>query len=226
MPRARVYIDANVFKFSATCLLRLLPREVLLDWGGAKHPSAVHGPVTLNPNDRITNNLELRREAELLPQVAALATGGLADFLINIETRMEGWGLPNLDSETGRFYGAPLTSVAAPVQYGRIMFGANVDYKEEQFTFLCSIRHERFDKLQRITGAYQGETRSNRNQLLDAFHLWCAEHNKCDFFLSLDFKLARMIVNSKVKPEVPVVRPSELLAALQDGNWLQPSGAY
>ncbi|MHB1796225.1 MAG: hypothetical protein ACYCPO_14780 [Acidobacteriaceae bacterium] len=224
MPKAKVYLDTNIFKFSATHLPRLRPREMIVDWGGTMQSVTVCDSVTVNPNDRI-NNSELRREAELLPQVAALATSGLADFLINTETRMEVWGLPDLDSSTGSFYGAHFTVVDAPVQYSRIMFGGNADYKEEQFDFLRSLRHERFGELQRITGAYQGETRINRNQLLDAFHLWCAEHNSCDFFLSLDFKLARVIEKSKGKPKVPVVRPSELLAAIQDGNWVQLSRA-
>jgi hypothetical protein len=195
MTKARVYIDANILKFSATSLLRFRPREVMVDWGGKRQPLTVHDPVTVNPNDGIANNPELRREAELLAKVAALAASGIVDFLINIETQMEVWGLPNLDSETGSFYGAPHTLIAAPVQYGRIMFGGNDDYKKEQFNFLRSLRHERFGELQRITGAYQGETKINRNQLLDAFHLWCAEHT------------------------------SELLAALQEENWIRPTGA-
>jgi hypothetical protein len=128
---------------------------------------------------------------------------------------MEVWGLPSLDSETGDFYGAKVSSVDAPVQYGRIMFEANSDYKEEQFRFLSSIKHDRFRELQRITGAYQGERKLNRNQLLDAFHLWCAEHNKCHFFLTLDFTLAKIVAKSKAKPRVPVLKPSEVLTALK-----------
>jgi hypothetical protein len=221
MPKAKIYLDANVFKFSATHLVQFRPREVIITWGGIARPSTVHNPVIVNPNDAIENP-ELRREADLLPQVAELAATGLADFLINIETKMEVWGLPSLDSQTGGFYGAPVTAVDAPIQYGRVMFGGPTDYKEEQFSFLCSLRHERFRELQRITGAYQGETKTNRNQLLDAFHLWCAEHNKCDFFLSLDFKLARVIGKSKNKPKVPIIKPSELLNALREGADRQP----
>jgi hypothetical protein len=214
MSRTRIYLDSNVFKFSATKLLRFRPREVAVDWGGTRQSETVHDPVNVNPNDRIDNNPELRREAELLPQVAILAASGLADFLINSETLLEVGGLPNLDSATGRFYGAAYMVADAPVRYGRTVFGGNVHYKDEQFNFLRSLRHERFDQLQRVTGAYQGETKVNRNQLLDAFHLWCAEHNGCEYFLSLDFKLARVISNSKSKSLVRVVRPSELLAVL------------
>ena len=54
---------------------------------------------------------------------------------------------------------------------------------QAQFKFLRSLNDERFRELQAITGAYQGEGKINRNQLLDAFHLWCAEGNGCDLFL-------------------------------------------
>jgi hypothetical protein len=147
--------------------------------------------------------------------VAAFAATEAASFATNVETKIELWGLPSLDSETGEFYGANVLSVDAPVRYGRIMFEANSDYKEEQFRFLSSIKHNRFHELQRITGAYQGEGKLNRNQLLDAFHLWCAEHNECNFFLTLDFKLAKVIAKSTAKPKVSVVKPSEVLAALK-----------
>jgi hypothetical protein len=218
MARSRVYIDANVFKFSATSLPRLRPREVETAWGPTKQLRTIHDFIIDNPNDRIKNNPELKREAELLSEVASLATVGLAEFVINVETRIEMAGLPNLDSETGRFYGAPLKDVDAPVQYGRIMFGGGTNYRDAQFDSLCLLKDKRFHELQCITGAYQGEMKRNRNQLLDAFHLWCAEYAKCDFFLSLDFKLARMIANSKVKPNVPVVKPSVLLMAVRSGD--------
>jgi hypothetical protein len=70
-----------------------------------------------------------------------------------------------------------------------------------------------------MTGAYQGGGKWNRNQLLDAFHLWCAEYNKSDYFLTLDFKLIRILgQNRKTRLPVRAVRPSELLAALESGN--------
>ncbi len=54
----------------------------------------------------------------------------------------------------------------------------------EQYNFLRSLDHGRFLELRRICGAEQGQ-KVNRNQLLDAFHLWCAEFNRCEYFLSL-----------------------------------------
>jgi hypothetical protein len=52
-----------------------------------------------------------------------------------------------------------------------------------------------------------------------------AEQDACDFFLSLDFKLARVIGTSKNKPKVSIVRPSQLVAALGCGEWSEPSPA-
>jgi len=179
----------------------------------------------VSPNERIKNP-ELKAEAEILPHVAALADAGLVIFQISIETQVELSGIPNLDSETGYFYGAPCEIIKAPVEYGRILFGGIEDWWGAQYKFLASLKHARFLQLQRITGAYQGEGKSvNRNQLLDAFHLWCAEQNKCDFFLSLDFKLAKVIERAKSKAAVPVVRPSQLLTAVRSGNWPQPGSS-
>lgn len=95
-----------------------------------------------------------------------------------------------------------------------MLYGGAGNWEDDQYDFLRSLDHERFVKLQKIAGAYQGRRPVNRNRLLDAFHLWCAEHNGADYFLSLDLKLARLIERSKSKPTVPVVRPSQLLAAV------------
>jgi hypothetical protein len=91
--------------------------------------------------------------------------------------------------------------------------GKKVDH---QFDFLCSLKHERFVELQRATGAFQGEDQlPNRNQLLDAFHLWCAESANAKYFLTMDDKLAKVVAKSKkVTPNVTLVRPRNLLAAL------------
>ncbi|MEE9584678.1 MAG: hypothetical protein V3W51_04275 [Candidatus Brocadiales bacterium] len=125
-----------------------------------------------------------------------------------------------MDSSTGKFYGAPYKMVDAPIKYERIMLGVSVDDpKDAQFEFLRSIRNDQFLELQKMVGAYQGKNKQNKNQLLDAFHLWCAEHNKCDFFLTLDFKLIRVLRNNRKHALlVEVVKPSELLGKLGVGT--------
>jgi hypothetical protein len=51
---------------------------------------------------------------------------------------------------------------------------------------------------------------------MDAFAIWCAESAGCDAFLSLDFKLARVIANDRKKRvKIRMVRPSEVVAMLE-----------
>ncbi len=221
MSKAKVFLDANVYKFSAVELPRLRPREVTINWGGQKRPYIVHDFVTVNPNESLgEDSAELKAEAELLPEVAGLAASGLVVFQITTELQVELANLPNLDSTTGHFFGADRDIVCPPVPYSRVLFGGfNGGVKRAQYELLCSLHHKRFLQLQRATGAYQGKNEINENQLLDAFHLWCAEHAGSDFFLSLDFNLAKATRNAKRAHTVPVVRPSELLMAVRAGSW-------
>jgi len=213
MSPPRVYLDTSVLKFSATRLPRLLPRNQRINWGGRVHEITVYESVYINPNLSIKNP-GLKAEAELLPKLAESGKLGQVSFVIQTETLVESWGLPKMDSTTGRFYGAPYQTVEAPIEYGRVVFGGPSDFKVLQFDFLVKLKSRRFLELQRFTGAYQGDRGQNRNQLLDAFHLWCAEYNRCDYFLTLDFKLIRMLRSRESAVRVRVVRPSELLAAV------------
>lgn len=211
----KVYVDANIFKFSATALPRLKPRLQTLNWGGIELEETVHDFVVENPNEKIENP-ELRAEADLLPELARFGTNRKVRYVVQVEAEFEAWGLPNMDSDSGRFYGAPVELVDAPITYGRVMVGGIENPRESQRGFLEGIQDKRFKELQKMTGAYQGENRPNGNQLLDAFHLWCAEHNGCDYFLTMDFSLIKVILsNRKRKLGVNLVRPSELLSEVQ-----------
>lgn len=148
----------------------------------------VYDEVVVNPNDKITN-LELKAEADLLKDVAELGKSGSVEFVQTTEALYEEWGLPNMDSESGRFYGAPIRFIDAPFRYERVMGGMGIDGGAEQYYFLASIQTPRFLEIQRASGAYQGKNLLNRNQLIDAFHVWCAESYGCAFLLTLDFKL-------------------------------------
>src|SRR5688572_15777738 len=105
--RLRTYIDTNVLKFSATELPRLRPRKQTLNWGCQVHEVTVHDFVTVNRNDNIKNPA-LKREADLLPALAAHGKANRIHYVINVETEFESWGLRNMDSRTGRFYNTPL----------------------------------------------------------------------------------------------------------------------
>lgn len=214
----KVYVDTNIFKFSATALPRLKPRMQTINWGDIEQEVVVHDFVDINPNDSIKNT-ELKSETEILPELADIGKQGLVRYLIQMEAELEGWGIPNMDSKSGLFYGAPLEHIEAPIIYSRVIAGGFGHPKDMQYEFLSGLKHKRFTELQKITGAYQGEREVNRNQLLDAFHLWCAEHSGCDYFLTMDFKLIRVISNNRSSNlSVKLVRPSELLSAIENGT--------
>jgi hypothetical protein len=206
------YIDTSVLKFSVTALLRLFPRTQTIDWGDAGISEfKYYEPLFVNPNDKI-RNAALRREVDLLPAVADLVKVGRLVAVTDMETRFESWGLPKMDSWTGVFYAAPIGDAPPPVNCNRLLFCAGRDAVELQRQFLRKIKHSRFLRLQRITGGYQGKDRYCWRQMLDAFALWCAEHNCCDYFLTLDLRLIKQVQRCRDALARPaLVRPSDLL---------------
>lgn len=210
----KVFVDTNIFKFSATELPRWKPTAQMMHWGDIEKKVIVHDPINVNRNDNILN-LKLKSEAEILPELAALGKRGLVRYLIQMEAELESWGIPSMDSKTGLFYGAPLEYIKAPVTYSRVIASGIANLKDMQYEFLCSLKHKRFIELQKITGAYQGKRKLSRNQLLDAFHIWCAEHGGCDYFLTMDFTLIEVVSsNINTNLSVNLVRPSALLSEI------------
>lgn len=212
-----VFIDTNILKFASIALTRLAPRRETLKWGPKTIDVIAHDEVFLNPNDNIANP-ELKAEAELLSKVANYAKEGVVEFVQSVEARYEEWGLPNMDSQTGKFFGVSIGLIEAPFKYERVMGGLGINGRAEQYRFLSSLRDARFLAIQRATGAYQGAQPLNRNQLIDAFHIWCAESAGCSHFLTLDFNLLRALAQSKLEIQVTVLQPSALIAAISDGS--------
>lgn len=213
---AVTFVDTNILKFAASELFRFRPRQEQIQWGPKTLNLVVHDQVIVNPNDRIPNPT-LKAEIDLLPMVAVLGKTGVVDFVQTVEALYEAWGIPNMDSESGPFYGAQIRLLKdIPFRYGRVMGGLGIDGEVEQLRFIKGIRNPRFEALQRASGAFQGrDNPPNSNQLIDAFHLWCAEVAGCSYFLTLDFKLQRSLLNSKLELPVKVLRPSELLLAVE-----------
>ena len=222
MTEIKVYVDTNILKYAASSLKRFRPRQQTLNWGGKEIDTTVHDIVEVNPNNNIRNNPQLRYEVELIKDFVALEKQKNLMFCLNIETELESWGLPNMDSQTGKLYGAKVHSIEAPFKYSRVVVGWNTEPKEEQFSFIKNIQDKRFSLIQKAVGAYQGKDKWNRNQLLDAFHLWCAEHNHCHYFLTCEAKkLRKQMSNKRDFSYIPkVVSPSELLKAV-DNNFLR-----
>lgn len=217
----KVLLDTNALKFCANLKQRIVPvNRKIKNWRG-KVVGIIPSEIQIvDFNERIGSD-ELKKEAQLLRHVADAARGDKLRLLIEQESQIESMGLPKMDRVTGTFYGAPVEQAKLPFPYGRAVFAARVDADDLALDFFKGINDARFKTLQKITGAYQGRDKKNGaekynlNQLRDAFYLWCAECNECDYLLTLDFKLVKMVRECKPhRTPVRVVRPSELLAAI------------
>ena len=144
---------------------------------------------------------------------------GEIELLWNIESEVEFFGIQGFPGGgRSELLDAGVTMVKGPVKYSRLLSSLSPlsgdTWRSLRTGFLNSIDHPRFLELKRACGALQGD-RVNENQLVDAFHIWCAEAANASHFLTTDFKLARIVRGHKAAPpRVKVVAPSELLAEL------------
>jgi hypothetical protein len=193
----------------------LLPDPQKIDWGGRETEVDVHRPVLVNQNTKhLIKNSERFEDTIALRFIAALAKEGKIQLFMHQEVLFELMRLPRATDEGPRFYGAPIKKVEGPFQYGRVVVdGTGRDY---QYEFLSKIEHPRFKELQRACGAYQGATKPlQRNQLLDAFHVLCAESASATYFLTLDDTLIGVLTSrSPRKTTVTPITPKRLLISL------------
>src|ERR1041384_3111142 len=170
--RTRIMLETNVLKFSATSLPRLIRiNRPTLNAKGEITGMLFYEPGFINPNDQITNP-ELKRQADLLPRIAELAKESHFELLLDRESTFEGFGVPNMNSADGPFYGAPITQAEPPLKYGRMLFGGGKKPRDWAKNFFIGIRHKRFMELSKAVGGYQGSDQYSLNQLRDAYYIW------------------------------------------------------
>lgn len=211
-----VFLDTTVLKAAVDTRLVLVPEPQELEWGDKKFEVDVHRPVLVNQNTKYLaqGNRERFEDTVALRFVAALAKERRIKLLTHREVLIELMGLPRTTGGGPRFYGAPIEQIDGPFQYGRVVFdGTGRDY---QYEFLSRVEHTRFKELQRACGAYQGPNKPlHRNQLLDAFHILCAESASATYFLTHDDSLIRVLANDAArKTTVTPITPKRLLVSL------------
>jgi hypothetical protein len=215
--RPRVFVETNTIKLSVDSRTVLMPREEkTLRWGDKDIKTTVHDVVEINPNDRITD-ANFRAEVDLLWRVADIASSGAIELITTAEVFVELMGITILGRRKTRLLDAGITQVNAPFEYSRVIAGFTPGSSQRpghdaQVAFLKRLTFPRFLQLRKACGADQGEN-VNENQLIDAFHVWCAEEASASHFLTCDLKLVRLARQYKKYPiRVKVVSPSELLA--------------
>ncbi|MFN2397217.1 MAG: hypothetical protein ABR543_01025 [Gemmatimonadaceae bacterium] len=200
-------------KLAADRVVRGFARQRTLKWG--EHSVTI--PMTqfcvVPKVPRL--GTEQASDAALLPLIAHLASCHRIELLWHLDSAIEFGGLPNTDSPRGRFFGVPITSVHSPQPWGRLIADGHKSMAEHQFDFLHSRQDPRFLELQVAVGLKQGSNKF-RNQLLDAWHVWCAESAGATHFLTCDYKLIRHLeLHMRTRPTVKVVTPRGLLADLR-----------
>jgi len=209
------FVDTMVIKF-ATETPVFIPRQQTVNFGGKEIEFTVHDFGTRREIDTLPPG-ELRSEVEHLKPISELAKSGHLRLITQAEVLHESWTLPWVRG--AHLYGTTIELAEAPFYYARILGKilpspngrGSADAKESMVEFLKRVDHRRFKQLQVACGAHQGKT-INDNQLIDAFHVWCAESAGAEYFLTCDFKLIRSVANHRRwPPKVALVRPSELL---------------
>lgn len=212
MKQAKVFLDTSVVKHA------IRSRTVMRPWrhGREAGTGTAQGIVSEDPARRVSGRLRL--EIDCLSEVTRLAEEGILELLWHFETFAEFARIFMIPGAASDFSRAGIRMVRGPFDYGRPLVPLYPPgptdasaVREEQVRFLKSLDHVRFLQLQRACGAAQGQV-TNDNQLIDAFHIWCAEHEGAHYFLTTDLKLIRLITNHRTyPPRVRVLAPSELL---------------
>ncbi len=212
MNTAFIYLDTNILKFAAYRKMRLIPTLQHVRWGKIEDWVTVYSRVETDTRREIKDE-NLRVEIGYLRLISDAGKAGRARFFMNNETVLESWGLPGIwDTMDGDSF-QPIEYAPAPVNYGRVIMGVGMDTKRAQQEFIASLPHPRLAQLKKWTGASQGKS-TNRNQLLDAFHIWCAEYNGCTYFLTLDLKLIRSLTPHFSRIGTLPIQPSRLAKTL------------
>jgi hypothetical protein len=207
----RIYLDTSVLKLAVQRRIEARSRVTTVDWGSKIMRVPVVEYVAVDPVDG--EHFRQRRQARRLPFIAWLALSDRIQLLRQLETLWEFAMLKSSRGAYGDFFGAKITSVDAPVRYGRVIAGGSQSGRDAQRDFLKKLQHPRFLQLQKATGAYQGKNPVAENELLDAFHIWCAEFIGADSFLTADVDLVDHVTSHKrFPPKVIVETPLQLVA--------------
>lgn len=211
----KIFLDTNILKFASNKHLVRRPEFQTVNWGELEDTVQVFKPYTVSHLDRIKSDTQFR-DSVSIPFLAKAGILGYAEFVKTTHVTHEAAGLPWMASATGVFFGCQITNVADPIGAKRMLLGGGRSADEWTDLFVNSISERRYLEICRVTGAFQGDNKPlQRNQALDAFHIWSAEVAGADLFLTMDYKLSRMVKkDTKNRIQIPVVTPNQAIGLL------------
>jgi len=205
----KIYIDKSALNF----FVHRTPQNRIICWHGQVPKVAVGSFTHLNPRVSLSN-FKMEVEVELLPVIADAGKKGLIKYVIQNEALFASRNVLKINYRRGQFRGIPCKFVSTPKSYRRFFFRLCSDGKELEFGSPPSIEDKRFLELLKMISTYQGTSNPVPSQILNAFQLWCAEQNKCDYFLTVDLNLIKVIRKGTRHPLTEVVKPSELIKVI------------
>jgi len=211
----RVFVDTSIVRFSETERQHWIVENQSVQWGPTTVASPVHQPVSEFPLEKLNHEQSQKayRDALLIPKIDDLAKDGLISLCWHKETQWEylrkrtvGSAKPSIIDRIG--------NANCQIYYGRLITSPFKN-EDEQLSFLQRLNHSEFEKWKKIVGGAKLGAPGERSQLMDAWNLWSADHNHCDYFLTMDYKLIKSVASRKHSSTLRLVSPSIFLAEFQ-----------
>jgi hypothetical protein len=207
-----IFLDTSALKLAADRQVRGIQRRSTVRWGPHDVDMDWVQFVEVNPNANVYAGQ--RQHISALPMIAHLADRNRVRLTTHMEVLWELDRLPKHRDVRGRFYGVAIEDAPDPFEYSRVIASGLPPKRDWQMDFLVGLRESRFEQLKVAVGANPGSARY-RNQLLDAFHIRCAEGAGAHYFLTLDEKLVRHVAGHRRAPPLcRVITPTSLRAEL------------
>lgn len=205
----KILIDRNIAINSITHKTVLVPQTI--NWGDIQQTIEVAQRKHFPPRKDEKFRLE---QLPYLATLCLLAKQGKIDFLSAFELLMENMRQKGRDEGylgLNLLRGVKIGSVKSPIDRNIIInsFAENFGTTEsEQMAFFSSITHHRFLKIRQLVGD---------KHMDDAFHLWTAEENDLNGFLTMDHKFWKVVNQKKrkIEPKAAVFTPLELCKILK-----------
>lgn len=206
----RVFIDNCVVRNSQQVRIELEEVQENINWGGQEFTVPITKPKAVYPNEKFKNQNDLRAyvDSQKIPRIEKLARLKLIKLYWHHELRWEFISKRKLKKGNVSIVNY-IHEANSPIYYSRVVASA-ISKEDYQFNFIKNLKHQRFNEWKNACGVIAG-SKKERNQTLDAFHLWTAEHNWCDYFVTMDYKLISAVEKSTLKTELNIVSPTELL---------------
>jgi hypothetical protein len=212
--KARVFLDTAVAKHSIRARTVLKPTRHQVNILGRLQEVVVQEIVKIDPAASVEPRL--RAQIDLLPEVVRRARVGDIELVWNIETQLEFFEIYLYPGGGTSELLDAVKVIEGPIKYDRAITPmsplSGETSRSLRTDFLRGLDCPRFLELQRACGAFQGDHGVNENQLVDAFHIWCAEAADASHFLTTDFRLVRAVRGHKTAPRA-------------SGSWPRPNSS-